>query len=104
MKAIGKFLVLLFAVSLFAVTCSDAQVYLKTPPTSPANAKKPPQPNKFEVWVPEDWALVENKRYLYREGYWAFPPTAKSVYIPGRWEKMPQGYYRIPGYWKNPHY
>jgi WXXGXW repeat (2 copies) len=104
MKTIGKFLILLFAVSLFAVTRSNAQVYLKAPLTSSANTKKPPQPNKYEVWVPEEWNLIENKRYLYHEGYWSFPPTPKSVYVPGHWEKTPQGYYRIQGYWKNPHY
>jgi hypothetical protein len=105
MKKIEKTLILTFAVSLFAVTNSDAQVYLKVPPPASKTINKAARTSKYEVWVPEDWVLSEyNKKYLYRPGFWAFPPTPKSVYIPGYWQKTPKGYTRMPGYWKNPHY
>jgi len=102
MKKIGKFLILVLAVSLFAATSSKAQVYVPTPPAAVQKGPSGTRPNKYMVWVPEEWAPAGDK-YIYRAGYWAFPPTPKSVYVPGHWEKTPKGYIRRPGYWNNPH-
>jgi len=102
MKNTGKFLILVLAISLFAVANSKAQVYVHTPPVAVEKGPKGTRPTKYMVWVPEEWAPVGNK-YIYRAGYWDMPPTPKSVYVPGHWEKTPQGYIRRPGYWRNPH-
>jgi hypothetical protein len=103
MKTNRFFLTLVFAVMVLAVTNSNAQVYLKVPPTAPKSIKKPARDSKYEVWVSEDWDLIYNNKYVYRAGYWAFPPTLKSVYIPGYWKKTPKGYSRVSGYWETPH-
>jgi len=110
MKKISKVLTLVLAVSLFAFTGSNAQVgpplspplLVRVPPAPPKGNIRPARPNKYLVWVAEDWAAVENK-YIYHVGYWQMPPTSKSVYVPGYWKKTPNGYYRVPGYWKTPH-
>jgi len=107
MKTINKFLILLFAISLSAVTNSRAQLFssplvVRAIPAAPKGMKKVDRPNKYAVWIPEEWGIAEN-RYIYRAGYWSYPPTPKSVYIPGYWHKASKGYYRVPGYWKNPH-
>jgi hypothetical protein len=103
MKITGKFLILILAVLLFTAANSNAQVFLKAPIVGKDNVMKPKKTNNHEIWVPEDWVCPDGKKYLYRPGFWAFPPTPKSVYIPGHWEKTAKGYYRVPGYWKNPH-
>ena len=100
MKRINKFLILVFAILLFGVANSYAQVYLKKVPP-PVQKKIPPRSSKYEIWVPEDWVLVGTK-YVHRDGYWEFPPTPKSHYVKGYWKKSAAGYERIPGYWLNP--
>jgi hypothetical protein len=102
MKKIGKFLILVFAVSVFTIVSCRAQVYVKTIPTG-SQTPRPKSDSRYEVWIPEDWIAV-NDKYVYRGGYWAFPPTPKSVYVAGSWKKTPKGYYRVQGYWNNPHY
>jgi hypothetical protein len=103
MKKISKFFISGLIVSLFAVADCDAQLYVKKPMAAPKTVKSA-RASKYEVWVPEEWTPIDNnKKYYYRAGYWAFPPTSKSVYVPGYWKKTPEGYYWIPGYWKNPH-
>jgi len=96
MKKINKTLILVFAISLFGVAGTYAQ-YVKTIPVRPKTTPSK-RLSKYQVWVPEDWTF-DGKNYVYRAGYWGFPPATKAVYKPGRWVKSARGYSHIPGNW-----
>src|ERR1700744_2471928 len=105
MKKISKILFVLMAVSLFAVSESNAQVsagiYVGVRPGRPHGVvvARPACPSRAHVWVAEEWTPV-NGRYVYHAGYWAMPPRPHAVWIAGHWNRMRhRGYYWVPGHW-----
>ena len=83
---------------MVGVANSNAQVYVKKPLPVP-KTKVAPRTSKYQVWVPGDWEIGPNDKYVYRAGYWGYPVTNKVVYKPGRWEKSDKGYSHRPGSW-----
>jgi len=55
-------------------------------------------PGPGYVWVGGEW--VWNGRWVWRAGYWAYPPYPRAVWIGGYWARGPHGWYRRPGYWR----
>jgi len=105
MKKISKVLFLFFAVSLFAVADSQAQVsagiYIGVRPPRPRGVVivRPMRPSPHHVWVAEEWTPV-NGTYVYHAGYWALPPRDGGVWIAGHWRHFHhRGYVWIPGHW-----
>ena len=97
MKKINKTLILAFAILLFAIADSKAQVYASKIPVAP-KYKQPKKPSKYHVWVSDDW-LAGKKKYLYVQGHWAYPPTETSKWVDGFWRKEAKGYVRVNGHW-----
>ncbi len=97
MKKGSKFLILLLSMSLFVIADSKAQIYVSKIPVAPKYVK-PKQLSKFYVWVSDEW-LPTQKKYLYVQGHWAYPPTDNAVWVDGTWRKQAKGYVRIPGHW-----
>ncbi len=66
----------------------------------------PPPPSETVVvapgpgysWVGGEW--VWNGRWVWRAGYWAYPPYPHAVWVGGYWGRGPYGWYRRPGHWR----
>jgi hypothetical protein len=102
MKKIAKILVLGAAVSLFAVTKSNAQisvnVQLKRPAQYEDNERNHPhRPSPNHVWVAEEWVGNGRGGYVYRPGFWTLPPAIHRV--AGYWNKTDRGWVWVPGHW-----
>jgi hypothetical protein len=105
MKKISKILFLLMAVSMFAVSESNAQVsagiYVGVRPERPRGVvvARPPRPSRAHVWVAEEWTPA-NGSYAYHPGRWVVPPRPGAVWIAGSWHhRHGRGYVWIPGHW-----
>jgi outer membrane lipoprotein SlyB len=55
-------------------------------------------PGPGYVWVGGDW--VWNGRWVWRAGYWAYPPYPRAVWVGGYWGRGPHGWYRREGHWR----
>ena len=55
-------------------------------------------PGPGYVWIGGDW--VWNGRWVWRAGYWAYPPYPHAVWVGGYWGRGPQGWYRRSGHWR----
>ncbi|GAB2984505.1 hypothetical protein GCM10027049_22940 [Mucilaginibacter puniceus] len=97
MKKGSKFLILLFAVSLFVIADCKAQVYVSKIPVVP-KYKLPKKLSKHYVWVTDEW-MAGKKKYIYVQGHWAYPPTETSTWVDGFWRKTAKGYIRVNGHW-----
>lgn len=86
----------------FGMMVADAQhiVRVKVKPARPAVViRKTPSPGKGYIWVVEDWE-PRGKAYGWKGGYWAAPPRAGAVYVPGHWVRTWRGWQWMPGRWK----
>ena len=55
-------------------------------------------PGPGYVWIGGDW--VWNSRWVWRAGYWAYPPYPHAVWVGGYWGRGPHGWYRSSGHWR----
>jgi hypothetical protein len=102
MKKIARLLFLAGALSLFAVSNSNAQdIVVRTrlsPPTSTLR-ERPPAPSPRHVWVAEEWA-PRGASYTWKGGYWALPPHPHAIWVPGHWRHIHRGWAWRPGHWR----
>jgi hypothetical protein len=105
MKKISRILMIVFALSAFAVSESRAQIsagiYVGVRPPRPHGVVvvRPPAPSPRHVWVAEEWTPASGT-YAYHAGYWAIPPRPGEVWIAGHWRhEHHRGYVWIPGHW-----
>jgi hypothetical protein len=100
MKNLKKALFLFFAVSVFAVADSKAQIVVRVRPERPREivVARPMAPSPRHVWVAEEWTSAGG-RYAYHGGYWALPPHPHAVWVAGHWRNRPRGYVWVPGHW-----
>jgi len=55
-------------------------------------------PGPGYVWIGGEW--VWNGSWLWRAGYWAYPPYPRAVWVPAYWHRGPHGWYCRPGHWR----
>jgi hypothetical protein len=101
MKKVIKVLMVLSAITLFAVTSSNAQIVVRIRPHRPRGVVvvRGHRPSPRHVWVSEEWTPNGND-YAYHAGYWAVPPHPGSVWIAGHWSNRHGGSYWIAGHWR----
>jgi hypothetical protein len=101
MKKIIRVLMLLTAVTVFAVTNSNAQVVVRVRPERPGAVvvRRPFRPSPRHVWVAEEWTPAGGT-YVYHGGYWAVPPRPGAIWVTGRWRHSHRGYVWVGGYWR----
>lgn len=101
MKKISRILMVITAVSLFAIADSNAQIVVRVRPNRPGPAVvvKSRRPSPRHVWVSEEWT-PNGRGYAYRAGYWAIPPRPRAVWVSGHWANRPRGYVWVPGRWR----
>ena len=99
MKKITRILMLLLALSTFAVARSVAQEVIVGARLSnhPAEVRTA-RPSPRHVWVGGEWA-PNGGAYAWRAGYWALPPRPGGVWVAGHWRHRPGGWAWVPGHW-----
>jgi outer membrane lipoprotein SlyB len=55
-------------------------------------------PGPGYIWVGGEW--IWNSGWVWRAGYWAYPPYAHAVWVPAYWHRGPHGWYCRPGHWR----
>ena len=99
MKKLIKILMLLTAVSLLAITNSNAQqIVVRVRPRHEVIVR-PHRPSPHHVWVSEEWA-PSGDTYVYRPGYWVVPKHPGTIWIAGHWRHTRHGFIWIPGRWR----
>lgn len=66
------------------------------PPPPPQSVLLAPGPGY--VWISGEW--IWNGRWVWRAGYWCYPPYPRAVWVRGYWARGPHGWYRRGGYWR----
>lgn len=99
MKKITRILFLAGALSVFAVTNSNAQqIVIKARLHGPVHEVRPVRPTREHVWVSGEY-VPNGGTYVYKPGYWAVPPRPHQVWVTGRWHRYHHGYVWAPGHW-----
>jgi YXWGXW repeat-containing protein len=78
-------------------------VYVQTAPPAPIYETVPSAPGPGYYWVPGYWTW-NGYRYVWRHGYYAYPPYSGARWVPGHWAHGPYGYYWKPGHWSHRYY
>ncbi len=80
-------------------SCAGTVEVREKPVRPNAVVVRPPQPSPRHIWIEEDWR-PSGRTYVYRGGYWAAPPRASAVWVPGHWQNTRRGFKWVPGHWK----
>jgi outer membrane lipoprotein SlyB len=72
-------------------------VVTDAPPPPPAETMVV-APGPGYVWVGGEW--VWNSQWVWRTGYWSYPPYPHAVWVGSYWGRGPYGWYRRPGHWR----
>jgi hypothetical protein len=72
-------------------------VITETPPPPPAETVVL-APGPGYVWIGGEW--VWNGRWVWRAGYWGYPPYPHAVWVGGYWGRGEHGWYRRQGHWR----
>jgi hypothetical protein len=100
MKKIASIFILTVALTAGAMVESKAQIVVRVHPARPHVVyRRPVAPSPRHVWVEEDWTQ-RGRGYAWHGGYWAAPPRAGAVYVPGHWDRRRGGEVWIPGHWR----
>ena len=83
----------------FSYSAAAQQIYVKVHPVVPV-VVRPAPPSPRHIWVAEEWKPNGRGGYVYAGGYWAAPPYAGAVWIPGHWKRGPYGDYWVAGHWR----
>lgn len=86
--------------SLASIAANAQRIYVNIRPARPVVVvKRPAAPSPVHVWVADDW-VPQGNAYVYKGGYWAAPPRARAVYVPGHWVKAKKGHVWVAGRWR----
>ena len=100
MKKFTKVLFLAGALSVFAITSSNAQqIVISARLHGPVHEVRPARPTRGHVWIGGEY-VPSGRTYVYQPGYWALPPRPHQVWIAGHWHHYPNGYAWVRGYWR----
>jgi hypothetical protein len=69
------------------------------PPPPPPREYVTVRPGREAVWVPGFYSYA-GRGYAWVPGHWEVPPRGYHTYIEPRWERRPQGYVYVRGYWR----
>ncbi len=84
---------------------SSAEVVVVQPPTMPPPPREyvTVRPAREAVWVQGYYSYTGHRGnpYLWVPGHWEVPPPGPyRTFVQPRWERRPQGYVYIRGYWR----
>lgn len=88
------------AFTLLSGADAAAQITVRVRPARPrVVAVRPVAPSPRHVWIEEEW-VPAGATYQWRGGYWAEPPRARAVWVPGHWASRRRGWVWVPGHWR----
>jgi outer membrane lipoprotein SlyB len=79
------------------VSPGTTTVVSESPPPAPADTVVV-APGPDYVWIDGEW--IWNGRWVWRAGYWSYPPYPHAIWIRGYWHRGPYGWRRAPGHWR----
>jgi outer membrane lipoprotein SlyB len=81
---------------------------LATAPQTTVVVSQPPPPAPVEtmvvapgpdyIWIGGEW--IWNGGWVWRAGYWGYPPRPGVIWVGGSWSRGPGGWHREPGHWR----
>jgi hypothetical protein len=81
---------------------------LATAPQTTVAVSQPPPPAPVEtmvvapgpdyIWIGGEW--IWNGGWVWRAGYWGYPPRPGVIWVGGSWSRGPGGWHREPGHWR----
>jgi hypothetical protein len=80
------------------VAGSPAVIVENAPPPQPADVVVGVAPGPDYVWVGGNW--MWNGRWVWVPGHWGSPPRPHAEWVVAHWERGPQGWYHVDGYWR----
>jgi len=78
-------------------TVQTTTVVTEAPPPPPAQTVVV-APGPGYVWIGGEW--VWDGRWVWRAGYWAYPPYPHAVWVGGYWGRGSYGWYWRRGHWR----
>jgi outer membrane lipoprotein SlyB len=55
-------------------------------------------PGPDYIWIGGEW--IWNGGWVWRAGYWGYPPRPGVIWVGGSWSRGPGGWHREPGHWR----
>ena len=89
---------LLLLGSMLSMAAADAQ-YVREGPPPPIVERQYAAPGRGYTWVP-GYQRWDGRRYQWSGGRWVLPPRARAVWMPGHWDRSPNGWHWVPGGWR----
>jgi outer membrane lipoprotein SlyB len=81
---------------------------LAAAPQTTVVVSQPPPPAPVEtmvvapgpdyIWIGGEW--IWNGGWVWRAGYWGYPPRPGVIWVGGSWSRGPGGWHREPGHWR----
>ena len=78
-------------------------VVVQQPPAYPPPPREvvTVRPAREAVWVQGYWSYSgRGNSYQWVPGHWEIPPGQYRTFVQPRWERQPQGYIYVRGYWR----
>jgi hypothetical protein len=79
-------------------TGKGTNVVVSQPPPPPQADTVIVTPGPSYVWVGGEW--VWNGGWVWIGGHWMYPPYPHAIWVSGRWDGGPRGWYYSPGHWR----
>jgi hypothetical protein len=76
----------------------NAGINIEVGPPAPIVETLPTRPGPGYVWRGGYWRW-NGARYYWVHGYYAQPPSGRSVWVPGHWRHTPDGWVWREGHW-----
>jgi hypothetical protein len=70
----------------------------EAPPAPPAEAARV-APGPDYVWMNGEW-VWDRASWVWVYGRWVVAPYPHAIWVGARWEHGPNGWQRVPGYWR----
>jgi outer membrane lipoprotein SlyB len=79
------------------VAPATTTVISQPPPPAPVDTIVA-APGPDYVWIGGDW--IWNGGWVWRAGYWGYPPHPHAIWVRGAWWHDHHGWHRTPGHWR----
>jgi len=86
-------------VTIVEPEATEEVVVVKTAPPAVKVEARGRAPSAKHVWVAGRWAH-RGGRWVWKPGHWAARPRAKAVWVGGHWKRTGSGWKWVPGHWR----
>jgi hypothetical protein len=87
--------------TVYAQPQNEYVVAQPPPPPPPRREVVAVRPAREAVWIEGYWTYTgRGERYEWVPGHWEVPPPQRRAFVGPRWERRPNGYIYVRGYWR----